>query len=118
MTTTDMTMPVPLTRSVHAHVFPVLTAAQIERVAAHGHLRNVRAGEVLIEAGDTVMPFFVVTKGQVEIVRPSGAVETVITVHGPGEFTGEANMLSGRRTLVRARAKVVRLKNPVQRFGL
>ena len=30
--------------------------------------------------------------------------ETLVTVHGPGEFTGEVNMLSGRRTLVRMRA--------------
>jgi thioredoxin reductase (NADPH) len=37
-------------------------------------------------------------------VRPSGAAETLITIHGPGEFTGEVNMLSGRRTLVRMRA--------------
>ena len=35
---------------------------------------------------------------------PSGAAETLITIHGPGEFTGEVNMLSGRRTLVRMRA--------------
>jgi len=52
------------------------------------------------------MPFFVVTAGQIEIVRPSGMVDTLITVHGPGEFTGEVNMLSGRRTLVTARAPV------------
>jgi thioredoxin reductase (NADPH) len=58
---------------------------------------------VLVEAGKNVMPFFVVTAGRVEIIRPAGAAETVITVHGPGEFTGEANMLSGRRTLVTAR---------------
>ena len=33
-----------------------------------------------------------------------GAAETLVTIHGPGEFTGEVNMLSGRRTLVRMRA--------------
>lgn len=105
MTTSDTLTPVPLTRSVHAYVFPILTSAQVERVASHGSVRRVQPGEVLIEAGDTVVPFFVVTEGEIEIVRPSGTVETVITVHGPGEFTGESNMLSGRRTLVRARAK-------------
>lgn len=96
---------VPLTRGARVeHVFPTLTAEQIARVAAHGQTRAVEAGDVLIEAGASDMPFFVVTAGRVEIVRPSGAVETVITVHGPGEFTGEANMLSGRPTLMRARA--------------
>ena len=43
------------------------------------------------------------TKGRVEIVRPAAAADTVVTTHGPGEFTGEANMLSGRRALVRGR---------------
>jgi thioredoxin reductase (NADPH) len=50
------------------------------------------------------VPFFVVTRGQVEIVRPSGTTETVVAVHGPGQFTGEVNMLSGRRALLGARA--------------
>ena len=109
MTTTDTRPTAALTQGSRAdHVFPTLTAAQVARVAAHGHVRQVRQGEVLVEAGDDVMPFFVVTAGQIEIVRPSGTVETVITVHGPGEFTGEVNMLSGRRTLVRARATVHR----------
>ena len=50
---------------------------------------------MLFDVGQTVVPFFVITEGRVEIVRPAAAVETVITVHGPGEFTGEVNMLSG-----------------------
>ena len=57
-----------------------------------------------MEQGDTSVPFFVVSTSEVEIVRPFGTYETLITVHDPGEFTGEVNMLSGRRSLVRARA--------------
>ena len=94
----------PLTNSRIEKIFPKLTPAQISRIAAHGHVRSVQSGEVLIEQGDTSVPFFVVITGEVEIVRPFGAHETLITVHGPGEFTGEVNMLSGRRSLVRARA--------------
>jgi thioredoxin reductase (NADPH) len=61
-------------------------------------------GEVLVEQGDIAVSFFVVVSGEIEILRPSGAIETLITVHGPGEFTGELNMLSGRRALFRARS--------------
>jgi thioredoxin reductase (NADPH) len=43
-------------------------------------------------------------KQQKQIVRPSGAAETLVTVHGSGQFTGEVNMLSGRRSLFRVRA--------------
>jgi thioredoxin reductase (NADPH) len=73
-------------------------------MAAHGFVRRIRRGEVLFEAGDHVVPFFVVTAGHVEIVMPSGTTERLIAVHGPGQFTGEMNMLSGHRALARARA--------------
>jgi thioredoxin reductase (NADPH) len=111
----------PLTSSRIEKIFPKLTPAQIDRIAAHGHTRSVQPGEVLIEQGDTLVPFFVVITGEVEIVRPSGAAETLVTVHGSGEFTGEVNMLSGRRSLVRARAtkpgKVIELDHQ-QMLGL
>src|SRR6185436_1166954 len=81
-------------------IFPKLTAAQMARVAAHGRVRPVVAGEVLVEAGADVMPFFVVSAGALEIVRPTDAGERLIVRQGPGEFTGEVNMLTGRRTLV------------------
>jgi thioredoxin reductase (NADPH) len=67
-------------------------------------MRSVQPGEVLIEQGDTSVPFFVVITGEVEIVRHFGAYETLVTVHSSGQFTGEVNMLSGRRSLFRARA--------------
>ena len=86
-------------------MFPSLTAAQMGRLAAHGRYRPVAAGEVLFEAGAAITPFFVITRGLVEIVRPSPNGDNLITVHGPGQFTGEVNMLTGRRALVSARAR-------------
>jgi thioredoxin reductase (NADPH) len=83
-------------------MFPTLTPAQLERVGATGARRPVRAGEVLFEAGESNTNFFVVLAGAVELVL--GESETRIHVLGPGEFTGEINMLSARRGLVGARA--------------
>jgi thioredoxin reductase (NADPH) len=94
----------PLTSSRIEKIFPKLTPAQISRIASYGHTRSVQPGEVLIEQGDTSMPFFVVITGEIEIVRPFGAHETLITIHGNSEFTGDVNMLSSRKSLVRARA--------------
>ena len=94
----------PLTSSRIEKIFPKLTPAQIDRIAAHGHIRSVQSGEMLIKQGDTNVPFFVVITGEVEIVRPFDAYETLVTVHGSGQFTGEVNMLSGRRSLFQARA--------------
>ena len=95
---------VPLvTKSRLDHVFPTLTAAQIARISAHGRMRSIQAGEVLVEAGDQVVPFFLVRTGEIQILRRIGATESLIVVHGPGQFTGEASILSGRRALLRAR---------------
>src|SRR5512138_3059227 len=81
-------------------MFPTLTPAQVERIAPHGRARSIRAGEVLVEPGQRIVPFFVVTAGQIEIVRPSGTAETLVVIYGPGQFTGEVNMLSGRPAML------------------
>ncbi len=94
----------PLNSSLVEHVFPTLTPAQIRRISSHGHMRPMQRGQMLVEQGDRNVPFFVVVSGEVEIVRPSDGVETLITIHGPGQFTGEVNALSGRPALFRARA--------------
>ena len=103
MTDAAPTTPSPLA-SRPDQTFPTLTAAQIARIAAHGRVRSVERDEVLVETGTLNPPFFVVTRGRLEVVRPSGAVEERVTTHLPGQFTGEINMLSGRRGLVRLRA--------------
>src|SRR6266508_4538799 len=102
---TSTALPIALTLSSGVErMFPTLTPAQIKRIAVHGRVRSIQAGEVLIEAGAHVVPFFVITAGRVEVIRPSGSTETLVAVHGPGQFTGEVNMLSGRPALVRSRA--------------
>jgi len=84
--------------------FPTLTERQIERLASHGRTRDVEAGELLFDAGDEIVPFFVVTSGEIVIVRPDDPNEPVVVRIEPGQFTGEINILSGRRALNRGRA--------------
>ena len=45
-----------------------------------------------------------VISGELEVLRPSGVDETLVTVHAPGQLTGEVSTLSGRRALFRLRA--------------
>ena len=90
--------------SLDEEMFPSLTAAQISRIAVHGHRRQVEKGEVLVEAGGETARLFVVIAGQIEIVRASELNEETVAVVRPGMFTGEATMLSGRRGLVQIRA--------------
>ena len=104
MSDTSLPRGLPLTSSRVEQIFPKLTPAQIRRIAAHGHMRAIQRGEVLYDQGDSAVPFFVVVSGELEIVRPSSTFETIVTVCGPGQFTGEVNTLLGRRALFRARA--------------
>ena len=93
----------PLAPSAADRLFPRLTPAQIERIAARGRRRRTTQGEVLIEVGDSAVPFFVILGGAVQVLRPGSAGETLIVTHGPGQFSGETNMFSGRRSISRLR---------------
>jgi thioredoxin reductase (NADPH) len=86
-------------------LFPKLTPAQVKRIAAVGKHRQIEGGEMLIHQGDVTVPFFVVISGEIEILQPTANGVLAITNHLAGEFTGEVNMLSGRRSLVCARMK-------------
>jgi thioredoxin reductase (NADPH) len=85
-------------------MFPVLTAAQVERIEKVGQRREIAEGQLLFDAGDQNTCFFVVLSGAIAIEQPVGDVMEPIVVHGPRQFTGEINMLSARRSLVRGRA--------------
>jgi thioredoxin reductase (NADPH) len=83
--------------------FPALTPAQTDRIRQIAKVRKVVASEILFEPGDTNVPFFVLLSGAMEIIMPGLNGESLIATHGPGEFTGELTMISGRKCLVRGR---------------
>jgi thioredoxin reductase (NADPH) len=95
--------PQPASTSRDNRLFPTLTAPQIERIAAHGRRRATERGEVLVDVGDKAVQFFVVVSGEIQVLRPSGGAETLIVTHRPGQFSGEATMLTGRRAMARLR---------------
>ena len=90
--------------SAAGQMFPTLTAAQQKRIAAHGVQRHVEAGETLVEADAKLNKFFLVLSGHLNIVRASATAEEIVAVVEAGMFTGELNVLSGRRGLVRVQA--------------
>jgi thioredoxin reductase (NADPH) len=86
-------------------LFPTLMPTQIDRIRAHGRPRPMTRGDVLVRAGSRDAPFFVVTAGELEIVGPSADGETLIAIHRPGQFSGEVNLISGRRAFFHVRAR-------------
>jgi thioredoxin reductase (NADPH) len=87
-------------------MFPKLDEVQIARLAPLGRHRHAAAGEVLWERGAAKRHFYVLLSGRVEIVSPGRDDDTRVTVQEAGEFTGELDIVSGRHSLVRARALV------------
>jgi thioredoxin reductase (NADPH) len=102
-------IPTPSPKALDAwrneRVFPVLTPPQIATITAHGRRRQTTRGEVLLEVGDKTLHFFLVIAGELEALRPTPGNETTIVVLGPGQFTGETNLITGRRSLARIRVR-------------
>gem|GEM_PF-1995205 len=96
-----------------ALLFPVLSTAQISRIASHGLIRPITRGEVLIEGGQTNVPFFVVKAGEIEVIRPSSLGDLLVAIVRTDQFTGDISMILGRPALMRLRVRepgeVVRL---------
>ena len=84
-------------------MFPALTSAQIARIAGHGVTRPITRGEVLIEGGQTNVPFFVVMAGEIEVIRPCGLGDLLVAVVHADQFTGDISMILGRPALMRLR---------------
>ena len=94
----------PLPGSTPSEMFPVLTSAQQVRVLAHGQRRNVKRGLIVVELNEHITKVFVVLSGQLRVLHVSNNQERVVAICNPGMFTGELNVLTGRRGLVRIRA--------------
>jgi thioredoxin reductase (NADPH) len=85
-------------------MFPRLTATQIARLLPVGRRRRFAAGEVIYERGSAERAFYVLLEGRVEIASPSRGGQERLTIHEAGGFTGEVDVISGRQSLVGARA--------------
>jgi thioredoxin reductase (NADPH) len=85
--------------------FPVLTPPQVQQLGAGGRRRAVTRGDVLLDVGDKTVPLFLVVSGELEVLRPVGASETTIVTLSPGQFSGEASLITGRRSFSRIRVR-------------
>ena len=85
-------------------MFPALSADQQTRVKAHGRVREVAAGEAVVEPNQQAVRFFVVLTGKLEILQIDDQRENAIAVCGPGMFSGELSLITGRPGFVRIRA--------------
>jgi thioredoxin reductase (NADPH) len=87
--------------------FPTLDETQIRKMVSctSAALRVFHNGEKLFSVGDLDFSFFIVKSGEVEIVDDSGDTPKTVTVHHPGEFTGDISHVTGLPAIVNAVAK-------------
>lgn len=85
--------------------FPRLDDEEIAALAELGARRSLRDGESLFRAGEHRPGFNVVLSGSVEILDLSSGEPRRVTLHQPGEFTGDIDILSRRPTVAAAVAR-------------
>jgi thioredoxin reductase (NADPH) len=83
--------------------FPTLDPSAIRRVMRYGTASVVGEGAILVEQGEPMEYFIVVVEGEAVVEMTSQNGTEFIATHGPGEFFGDVNLLSGRPSLVRGR---------------
>lgn len=82
--------------------YPTLSVAQIAALSQFATPRHFEDGDVLFQAGVARAAFFIIQSGAVEIIDNTDGSAHTVTVHHAGEFTGDIDTLSGRRSMVSA----------------
>ena len=108
--------------------FPHLRPGDLDQLRPFGTPCSYEDGQVVFSAGDAPADLFIVESGAMEILNPAQDNRSVVT-HGPGQFSGDIDLLTRRPPLVtgvaRGRTQLMRidgvrireLLNKVPHFG-
>jgi CRP-like cAMP-binding protein len=72
--------------------FSALDPAELSHIAEMAILRHYEPGDVVIREGDAGEELFLISEGEVEVMRHDHEVARL----GPAEFFGEAALISGK----------------------
>jgi thioredoxin reductase (NADPH) len=84
--------------------FPTLDDEEMEQLKKHAECKSFRDGQTIYQAGKGNMSLFVVKSGGIEIRNPAKDNEVIVT-HGPGQFSGDIDLLTGRPVMVNGVAR-------------
>ncbi len=87
-------------------MFPMLTAAEVDRVRRFGDVRTYGKSEYLLKAGEATPGMFVILSGEIAVnLRDALGHSTPLINYAPGFFMAELGALSGGPALVDAIAQ-------------
>lgn len=76
-------------------LFEGISPAARRELEARAVPRRFRAGEVLFTAGSPARGLFIITEGQVRVLRGGGGRPSVVHIEGPGGTLGEVPLFDG-----------------------
>jgi thioredoxin reductase (NADPH) len=84
--------------------FPLLSTAELAFLKAQATPLDYVDGETIFHAGKPDIDLYVVESGKIDILNPTNGNQ-VIATHGPGQFSGDIDLLTGRPVIVTAVAR-------------
>src|SRR4030095_14648782 len=84
--------------------FPELTTEDLALLRPLGDSCWYEDGQMIFRAGDDTVDLYVIESGAMEILNPVQGNRSVVT-HGPGQFSGDIDLLTGRPPIVTAVAR-------------
>jgi hypothetical protein len=88
--------------------FPRLTEAQLAGLNNSTDILVANEGEFILRQGDPADKFYIISRGEVEVIQSTGGAPTVVNRLAQGQFFGEVGLLTGapRNASVRAVTRV------------
>jgi thioredoxin reductase (NADPH) len=94
--------------------FPQLTKAELEFLKPLVNTCDYADGDIVFHVGQANLDLVIVESGAIEILNPTDGHRQIV-VHGPGQFAGDIDVLTGRPVIVTAKARgatrVLRIPN-------
>jgi energy-coupling factor transporter ATP-binding protein EcfA2 len=87
-----------------AQALPMLTRYEMVQLSARLEPIRYAPGSVIVRQGDSADQFYIILKGEVDVLLEQDGGETLIDHRISGEFFGEAGLLQGGRRTATVRA--------------
>jgi thioredoxin reductase (NADPH) len=84
--------------------FPHLSSNDLAQLRPLGDSCSYDDGETIFRAGDNAIDLYLIESGAMEILNPAQNNRSIVT-HGPGQFSGDIDLLTGRPPVVTAVAR-------------